>query len=169
MAGSAACSSGAGRHCRSGIHLQNPILYQLLLYLLELSRLCARVMTAPPSLVAASALYLARVTLGIRQPYESTTPNDPQHQPQRQRSEDLLYWTKTLEHYTGYQVEDLRDTVLRIYRYQLQAEQLNLVIYRKYTDKQHCFASLRTAPRLDDLFDERDDDYGLLYESIKPS
>jgi hypothetical protein len=119
----------------------HPVLRQLFLYLIELARIPVALVDSPPSLVAAAAVYLARATLGLRE-------EDPTRQA---GANENCYWTKTLQHYTGYSVEDLKDTVLRIYEYQLQAEQLAIAPYIKFRSKARLHVSLKTVVRIEDL------------------
>jgi hypothetical protein len=104
----------------------------------------------PPSLVAAAAVYLGRATLGMRE-------EDPGRQAaaastsSANNNNNNCYWTKTLQHYTGYSMDDLKDTVLRIYEYQLQAEQLAIAPYIKFRSRARLQVSLKTALRIEDL------------------
>lgn len=99
-----ACSS---RSCK----YDHPVLRQLVLYLLGLSRHIYALCYRKPSLLAAAAVYLARATLQIR---DHRYPDHAVH-PEG-------FWTKTLQYYTGYSIEDMKDTVLKIHRWQLVAE-----------------------------------------------
>ena len=98
--------------------------------------------------MAAAAIYLARATLGLRE-------EDPGRQVtsahNTSTSNNNGYWTKTLQHYTGYTVDDLKDTVLRIYEYQLHAEQLAIAPYMKYRSRARLHVSLKTVLRVEDL------------------
>lgn len=107
------------------------------MYLLELSRLSHDLSFCKPSLLAAAAVYLGRATVGLR----SQDPNHAVH--------PLGIWTKTLQHYTGYSIEDLKDTVLTIHRYQLVAESTDNLraAYFKYKSEDYHCASRRTAVR----------------------
>lgn len=67
---------------------RNPIQEQMVLYLTELSLMKSELMETPCCLITAAAVYLARVTLGIR-------------------DVDGNIWSKTLKYYTGYSVRDL--------------------------------------------------------------
>ena len=96
-----------------------------------------------PSQVAAAALYLARATLNIRTP---RNPRSPSH-----RIYPHLYWSETLEHYTGYKVHEMRRSVLLIYRYQLQAEQLGVAAFDKFKETERCAVALKTARLLEEL------------------
>eukprot|EP00934_Nitzschia_sp_Nitz4_P000991 Nitzschia sp. Nitz4//scaffold264_size26629//14396//16211//NITZ4_008235-RA/size26629-augustus-gene-0.9-mRNA-1//-1//CDS//3329544800//991//frame0 len=94
-------------------------------YLLELGRLPYAPVTQKPSLLAASAVYLARVTLGIA--------GGP--------------WTETLQYYTGYQEEDLKATVMALHSYQLASESSSLkAAYAKYRTKKYNRVALKTVP-----------------------
>jgi hypothetical protein len=122
------------------------VLRQMVMYLLELGRIPYELSIRKPSLLAASALYLARATLGLRE-----SSND--HAVDRHG-----YWTKTLQHYTGYTVDDLKKTVLTIHQYQLAAEESNYnASFNKYRSRTYKAVSLRTVLRVEDLgFDATD-------------
>ena len=80
-----ASDTTAGLHTPSP---RNPIKEQMVLYLTELSLMKSEFIETTCCLVAAAAVYLARVTLGIQ-------------------DIDGKIWNKTLEYYTGYSVRDL--------------------------------------------------------------
>jgi hypothetical protein len=122
------------------------VLRQMVMYLLELGRIPYELSIRKPSLLAASAMYLARATLGLREDC-----ND--HAVDRHG-----YWTKTLQHYTGYTVDDLKKTVLTIHQYQLAAEESNYnASFNKYRSRSFKSVSLKTALRVEDLgFDTTD-------------
>jgi hypothetical protein len=75
----------------------------MVLYLLGLSMLPHELAYVNVSRKCAAAVYVACVTLGIRD-----------------------YWTKTPEFFTGYALVDLEDTVLTIHRYHRAAEESSL-------------------------------------------
>jgi Cyclin, C-terminal domain len=138
----------------------HPVLRQLFLYLIELARIPVALIDCPPSLVAAAAVYLARATLGLRE-------EDPGRQANTNtNNKNKGYWTKTLQHYTGYTVDDLQDTVLRIYEYQLQAEQLAIAPYIKYRSKARLHVSLKTVLRIEDLGFDSTSIGGLNYDTL---
>ena len=86
-------------------------------YLSELSLLDENMRQFSPSLLAASALYLARFEL-----YGAET-----------RFDDETIWTKDLQHYTGYQVHNLGVCVQQLRSLQLQAPSSTLTaLYDKY-------------------------------------
>ena len=100
----------------------------MVLYLLELGRLPYSPVTKKPSLLAASAVYLARITLGRHE------------------------WTPTLEYYTGYSKSELQETVLAIHSYHLAAEESSLKsVFVKYKSKKYQRVALKTVPREEDL------------------
>jgi hypothetical protein len=100
----------------------------MVLYLLELGRLPYSPVTKKPSLLAASAVYLARMTLGRHE------------------------WTPTLEYYTGYSKSELQETVLAIHAYHLAAEESSLKsVFTKYKTKKYQRVALKTVPREEDL------------------
>lgn len=100
----------------------------MVLYLLELGRLTYIPVTKKPSLLAAAAIYLARVTFNM----------EP--------------WSKTLEFYTGYKQKDLFELVTAIHSYQEAAEESSLKsCFNKYKLKKYCRVALKTVPRIEDL------------------
>lgn len=124
-------ASQASEHhsCR---HYRNPMLESTLKYLLELSRSSYELSQRKPSLICAACTYLARATLGIGE-----------------------YWTSTLEYYTGYNKNDLTDTIVKVHLLHMAAEKSDRFgttpAYTKYaTDKLHR-VSLKTVRRLEDL------------------
>jgi len=122
--------------CRS-CEYDHPVLRHMVMYLLCLARLPSGLMDKRPSLVVAAALYLARATLGIQ---ESRAPAYPRK-----------YWSQTLQYYTEYVVSDLRQSVLLIYNYQLQAGELEIAPFDKYKVENCLKVSLIPARRLEDL------------------
>jgi hypothetical protein len=133
----------ASNACPNGsCEFDHPVLRKVVLYLLVLSRLSYQLSLCKPSLLAAAAVYLARATVGIREsdPALAVHPEG--------------FWTRTLEHYSGYKREDLRDAVLTIHRYQLGAEKAENMkgIFSKFSKPQQHFASLKTAVRQTNSF-----------------
>jgi hypothetical protein len=116
----------------------SPLFSNMVMYLLELGRLPYTPVTKKPSLLAASAVYAARVTLGIRS---------------KDVSLDLEgRWTRTLKYYTGYTRDELRETVLAIHGYHQAAEDSTLKsVFAKYRSKKYNRVALKTVPRLQDL------------------
>lgn len=112
----------------------HPVLRHMVYYLLELSRLSYDLVATKPSLVAASAVYLARATLGIREmsPTKAVDSNG--------------YWTKTLEFYSSYSVEELKDTVRVLLHHQREAETSNLkAVFNKYRKDKFMYVSTKTV------------------------
>lgn len=92
-------------------------------YLLELSLLSFSLSTVPPRLVAAAAMYLSRVTLG------------------------LDGWSPTLEHITGICHWDLEDVVMTIYKYYATSEESKLTnAFLKYSKASYHCVALKTVP-----------------------
>lgn len=120
----------------------HPVMRQMVLYLLELGRVSFDLSYRKPSLIAAAAVYLARVTLGLKEC----------------RSEAKLgqgYWTKTLQYTTGYSLEDLTNTVLLLHKYQCASERSrNNASFIKYKRASLQKVSLKTTPRIDLLGEE---------------
>lgn len=128
----------ASNACPNGsCEFDHPVLRQVVMYLLALSRLSYHLSLCKPSLLAAAAVYLARATVGIRE-------SDPSHSVHPEG-----YWTRTLQYYTSYKREDLRGAVLIIHRYQLVAETAENIkgLFTKFSKSSHHFASLKTAVR----------------------
>lgn len=108
-----------------------PTFHHMVSYLLELGRLPYTPVTKKPSLLAAAAVYLARVTLGIG---------------------GGEWWTRTLEYYTGYSKDDLKEVVLSIHSYQIASEDSTLKsAFTKYRNKKYRRVALKTVPREEDL------------------
>ena len=126
--------------CRA-CQFDHPILRNLVCYLLELSRLSYKLSKRRPSLLTAACVYLARATLGIRE-------RNPLH-----AVDQAGFWTKTLQHYTGYSVEQLKSTVVAIHEYQSTAEGSVHMrgMFVKYGRSDRDSVSLKTALRKEDL------------------
>ena len=108
------------------------------MYMLELGRIPYAPVTKKPSLLAASAVYLARIILGVRS--DDVTLD---HQGR---------WTRTLQYYTGYKKSDLKETVLAIHKYHLAAEESTLKsVFSKYKSKKYNRVALKTVPSVEDL------------------
>jgi cyclin A len=118
------------------------VLRNVVLYLLALTRLSYELTMAKPSLLAAAAVYLARVTVGLQEP-----------DPVKRCTEDNAYWTKTLHYYTGYHVDDLKPVVLILHRYQTVAEKAENVkgVFSAFKISARRHASLKTAPSIESL------------------
>lgn len=118
----------------------DPILRQLTMYLLEVSRISFDLSYRPPSLVAAAAVYLARATLGTHSQNElSSSP-----------------WTKTLEYTTGCSVDDLKATVLLLHKYHSSAGTATSTnaSFLKYSKRTKYLAvALKPALRIDEFTD----------------
>lgn len=129
----------AGRACQDpACTFQSPVQHNFVLYLITLGRHSYALSHYAPSVLAAAAVYLSRVTLGITHPKN----NVKQHG---------KYWSSTLAHHTGYSKDDLKDPVHLLYHYQLKAEELNLAVFSQFSKPKFDHVSLRTVPRLEDL------------------
>jgi hypothetical protein len=110
-------------------------LYNLANYLLELGRLPVAPTTYQPSLLAAAAVYLARVTLNVRRehPDPSCDPNG--------------FWTPSLEYYSGYSKDDLKETVWAIHGYHLTAESTTNLksTFTKYRSRKYQRVAFQTV------------------------
>ena len=119
-------------------------------YLLELGRLPYGPTGRNPSLLAAAAVYLARVTLGIPRALKDAAESASDSE----SNFDLrsYYWTPTLKHYTGYTQSDLRDTVTEIHEYHMAAESSALkAVFNKYKGKKFHRVAHKTVVRVEDL------------------
>jgi Cyclin, C-terminal domain len=115
-------------------------LRSMTLYLLELSRYSFRLSDHSASVIAAACVYLARATLGI----QDVVP----------RSDGGRYWTKTLEFYTGYNMDDMKVVVLCLHSLQISAESSSIGVapaYGNYRTEAHFRVSARTVRRVEDL------------------
>jgi cyclin-A len=132
---SQACASPSCHH-----FLDHAVMQQMTFYLLELSRSCYMISHRKPSLLAAACVYLARATLGLRD---------------KQPNGENVFWTKTLEYYTGYSVDGLKDTVLEIHRLQTAAEKNSshgvTPAFAKYKTEAYLRVSWKTVRRVEDL------------------
>jgi len=105
----------------------NALIKKLVFYLLDLAVLEYKLVSKPPSLVAASAVYLARATLGIRQTPATTATSTQLFESNSSSLPGLQraikgHWSKTLEYYTGYDIWDLEEPVKLLHRLQETAE-----------------------------------------------
>jgi len=107
-------------------------------YLLEMALLSPKLSVeagdgAGPSRTAASAVYLARATVGVR---------------------DLegCIWGDTMRYYTGYSADDLKDTVLLLHEHQKTPESSDLqCAHDHYSKKEQREVALKPALRKEDL------------------
>ncbi|XP_050884371.1 cyclin-A2-4 isoform X2 [Lathyrus oleraceus] len=101
-------------------------------YLAELTLMSYGFLNFLPSMIAASAVFLARWTL------------DQSNHP----------WNPTLEHYASYEASDLKDAVLALQDLQLNSNDCPLTSIRtKYTqDKLKCVATLSSPKLLETMF-----------------
>jgi len=102
-------------------------------YFLELMLLEYEFIMVKSSLLVASAVYLARVTL-------------------RRRNEWGQVWTPSLCHYTDYGAAELKETVVKLHRLHYKAEENSLkAVFTKYKAKAQLGVSGRTVVRVEDL------------------
>lgn len=100
----------------------NDTLKRLVFYLLDLAVLDYKLVTKRPGLICAGAVYLARATLGIREPPTTNESHCSSNQLFNSPTSSSLarsakgYWSKTLEYYTGYDIWDLEETVRILHR-----------------------------------------------------
>lgn len=154
------CSLSDGRAAmRLGKHnATNNMMECLVMYLLDLSLLDYKFVNKKPSLVAAAAVYLARCTLGIREPSTATASamapsslHDEFESPSFQRDVEG-YWSKTLEYYTGYDMWALEESVKRLHKLQEGAETSHLrSVYNKHKKQMHNHVALKVVVRKEDL------------------
>lgn len=118
-------------------------------YLLELGLLRYDLVSRKPSLVAASTVYLARATLGVR---HRLNPPSTALLSFRQLREPP-FWNETLRHYTGYDVPDLEATVRVLHSAQISmaGEEEFKSVYNKYKDSEHMRVSVKAAVLAEDL------------------
>jgi transcription initiation factor TFIIIB Brf1 subunit/transcription initiation factor TFIIB len=116
-------ASMANRRFISCPVLENHVERSMVEYLLELSFLPYELVTISPSKIAAAAMYLSRVVLG------------------------LPGWNPTLEYASGLCQWDLEDTVRIIHKYHAAAEESKLAnAFNKYSKKKHHSVALKTVP-----------------------
>merc|ERR1712183_871468 len=102
----------------------------------ELSFLVYDFVPRKASLTTAAAIYLARVTLGLRDesPLSSTLNN-----------ERNSFWSRTLEYYTGYNLFDLMIPVMDLHKAHLGSEGNKLKsVFEKYSKEKYNCVALRT-------------------------
>ena len=118
------------------------VLRNVVLYILALSRLSYDLSLTKPSLLAAASVYLARATLGMRE--ADTAKRSHVENP---------FWTKTLEHYTGYSLGQLKPVILLLHKYQTNAEstQDHKGIFATFRPTSRKNASLKTAVPVESL------------------
>lgn len=116
------CSMGDAENSESQgtfVHLVN--------YFLELAAMNPIFLRRPPSMIAATAVYLARSTLDIKDIGES----------------EESFFSKTLQHYSGYSTNDLLDSVLDLHEQQTEIESHeNNAVYDKYKSDKYNKVSL---------------------------
>ena len=120
---SSPCSVSANRPAmRLGkYNATNDMMEKLVMYFLELSLMEYEFVSMKPSMLAAAAVYLARCTMGIREPSTTSSFNDEFASPYFQRAAEG-YWSKTLEHYTGYDMWALEKPVKLLHKLHERAE-----------------------------------------------
>ena len=119
----------ASSECTNPACVPSRLMKNMSNYMLELGRLPYGPVTRKPSLLAAAAIYLARVTLS-----GDTT------------------WTPTLEYYSGYRKSDLKETVEEIYCYHVSAEECNLKsTFNKFRSKKYDRVAYKTVPLRENL------------------
>lgn len=154
---SSPCSLSADRAAmRLGKHnATNDMMEKLVMYLLDLSMVEYEFVTMKPSLLAAAAVYLARCTLGIREPSTvARTPSslhDEFASPYFQRDVEG-YWSKTLQHYTGYDMWGLEKPVKLLHKLHEGAETNHLrSAYNKHKKQAHKCVALKIVVREEEL------------------
>ena len=135
----------------------------LTLYLLELSRSSCALSHRKPNLLAAACVYLARATLGLRESLYQSRPvlqnitasgDAGKRQNMHPKNNRGAFWTKTLEYYTSYSVDDMTDTILQIHRLHTAAELSSTgktPAFTKYKTDARFRVSLKTVVRVEDL------------------
>eukprot|EP00546_Thalassionema_frauenfeldii_P005783 CAMPEP_0178908512 /NCGR_PEP_ID=MMETSP0786-20121207/7964_1 /TAXON_ID=186022 /ORGANISM="Thalassionema frauenfeldii, Strain CCMP 1798" /LENGTH=407 /DNA_ID=CAMNT_0020580423 /DNA_START=314 /DNA_END=1537 /DNA_ORIENTATION=- len=121
--------------CGNSHHLTCPVINSglersMVLYLLELSMLPYEFVKTSPRKIAAAAVYLSRITLGINNGA----------------------WTSTLQHYSGFSKWELEDTVLSMHRQHSASEESKLDnVFTKYRNEKYHRVALKTVPLRQDL------------------
>lgn len=127
----------------------NVLMKKLVFYLLDLAVLEYKLVSKKPSLVAAAAVYLARATLGVREP--PSKPFQSSYSPALQRALNG-FWSKTLEYYTGYDIWDLEECVRLLHRLQENAEDSHLTsIFSKHKGIKCKRVALKTVVNEEEL------------------
>ena len=133
---------------------------KMIFYFLDLSLLEYKFVGVKPSLVAAAALYLTRATLGIREATREVQKQDssPLFNPVKVMFGDSFlrsskgFWSKTLQHYTGYDIWDLEKSVKMLRRLHENAETNNLKsVYAKFKSEKMGQIAFKTVLNEDDL------------------
>ena len=131
----------------------HPMLKHLVYYLLELGRMSYELVSTKPSLLAAAAVFLARAALKIR--CHTSDAVEPRG-----------IWTKTLQFYTNYIVEELKSTVRVLLFYHRGAEDSKLqVVFSKYNKAKYMYASTKITLSVEDLDFQEEAKY--MYASTK--
>jgi hypothetical protein len=153
----ASCRMCANSATATGVSLATESVFRdMVLYLLELGRMPYGPTSKNPSLLAAAAVYLARVTLGIpralKDAAESVSSTSAASHSDSSLDSSLYHWTPTLKYYTGYTQSDLRETVFEIHQYHKAAEACALkAVFQKYKSKDYHRVALKTVVREEDL------------------
>jgi len=129
-------SSSFSKNVRRCAGMRNDIVKCMVDYFLEIAMLYYKYVTLKPSLIAASALYLTRATLGIRD-NEST---------------NVGFWCKTLEYYSGYDSNELENPVRHLHQAHSEAEDgKQKTVFTKYSGEKFLQVALKTVLTADDL------------------
>ncbi|KAL3797374.1 hypothetical protein HJC23_010500 [Cyclotella cryptica] len=117
---------------------------RMVFYLLDLSLLEYKFVAVKPCRIAAAAVYLARATLGIREPSWNPSPSSLFGESFQRSSRG--FWTKTLEYYTGYDMWDLEESVKLLRRLQEKAEGHHLKsVFAKFVAEEFGSVALKTV------------------------
>lgn len=128
-----ACSNAA---CLPTSH--HHVFRNMVHYLMEIARVPYELANRSPSLITAAAIYLARATLGLRDASADATTN--------------VIWTPTLQHYTGYSADQLKETVNLIHQQHRLAGEASLKqVHAKFGKEKYFKVSLKTALNVEDL------------------
>ena len=134
---------------------QKKTLEWLIFYFLDLSLLDYKFVGMKPSLVVAAAVYLARATLGIREDPSATVtplPGPNAHFFGQYPRTSTGFWTKTLEHYTGYDKWDIEEAVKMLRRLHENAESNHLKsVYTKFKSEAFGKVAFKTVVNEDEL------------------
>lgn len=119
-------------------------------YILEIALLEYDTVYCEPSLVAASAVYLARATFDIRdkceiRPKNEADDDDDSEAKEKSQWEEYGYYSNALTHYTGHTLEAIVETVRLLHDAQKRQrrEKSLKAVYEKYSCEQFKRVALR--------------------------
>lgn len=115
----------------------NPRLEATLLFYLDMSLFDSSLVTKKRSLIAAAALYLAKTTVGLR-------------------DSNGEIWNEALVEYTGYELIEIDDVIIRLYNIHLNVletkNEQNRAVVKKYSDAKYLRVSRKPPILRQDIF-----------------